>query len=396
MTKFYPRLIQKEVEREISTPEIVVLTGARQVGKTTLFKQIYEKIPSKNKVFLDFENLLHQRIFKEENYDNIWHNLAEFGIKKEEKAYIFIDEIQLYPSAVKVIKYIFDHYRVKFFLTGSSSFYLKGLFPESLAGRKIVFELFPLSFREFLVFRGVKKDLENKLSLKANKKSRISYELYKKFYLEYLTYGGFPKVVLEENYERKKRLLEEIFSSYFEKDVKTLADFREIGKLKELIFLLFPRVGSRVNIDTLASSLEVSRQTVYYYLQFLEQTYFIKLLPKYSKEKGKKIIGQKKLYFSDTGLVSQLFRASLGQLFENSVFQNLRVFYKDIFYFRAKSGKEIDFILPGGIGLEAKINVEKRDLTTLKNLAKKLSLREFYIVSLEYSDFDRVIPAVEI
>ena len=396
MTIFYPRIIQKEIEKEISTPEIIVLTGARQGGKTTLLKQIYEKIPSKNKVFLDFENLLHQKVFKEENYDNVWHNLAEFGVRKEEKAYIFIDEVQLYPSAVKVIKYIFDHYKTKFFLTGSSSFYLKGLFPESLAGRKLVFELFPLSFREFLVFKGVRKDFEDNFSLKAKRKSRISYELYKKFYLEYLTYGGFPKVVLEENYERKKRLLEEIFSSYFEKDVKTLADFRDIGKLKDLIFLLFPRVGGRVNIDTLASNLEVSRQTVYSYLQFLEQTYLIKLLPKYSKDKGKKVIGQKKLYFSDTGLVSQLFRASLGQLFENSVFQNLRVFYKDIFYFRAKSGREIDFILPEGIGLEAKINVEKRDLTTLKNLAKKLSLKEFYIVSLEASEFDRIIPAVEV
>ena len=151
------RRIYTSLEAELETKEMVVITGMRRVGKTTALNHLYGLVKSSNKVMLDLENPLHRKIFEEENYDAVWNNLEVFGIVRTIKAYIFIDEVQNLPELSRVVKYLYDHADVKFVLTGSSSYYLRNLFPESLAGRKMVFELFPLSFGEFLEFKGVKR-----------------------------------------------------------------------------------------------------------------------------------------------------------------------------------------------------------------------------------------------
>src|SRR3990167_4422748 len=143
---FYPRLILPQLEKELETPEITVITGMRQVGKTTLLDHLFSLVANPNKVKLDFENPLSRKIFEEENYDAIWNNLAVFGVNNQSKAYIFLDEIQHLPSIGSVVKYLNDHFDVKFVLTGSSSYYLKNLFGESMAGRKLIFEVYPLTF----------------------------------------------------------------------------------------------------------------------------------------------------------------------------------------------------------------------------------------------------------
>ncbi len=291
---FDPRKILSQLENELETKEIIIITGMRQVGKTTLLKYLFSKVNSKNKVLLDLENPLHRKIFEEENFDNVWKNLAQFNVFNDKKAYIFIDEAQNLPHISQVVKYLYDHWLVKVFLTGSSSYYLKNLFPESLAGRKLVFELFPLTFEEFLIFKNEKKHFPLTFSKKAKNKNKISYEKYIKYYQEFMEFGGLPAVVLEENPQRKKRLLEEIFKSYFEKDVKTLSDFKNLGKLRDLILLLIPRIASKIDITKISSELSLSHETIYTYLLFLEQTYFVSILPKFSKSLDRQIAGGKK------------------------------------------------------------------------------------------------------
>lgn len=134
----YTRKLYNKLAKFVSTPDIIVLTGMRRVGKTTLCRTIFDEIQSDNKVFLDLENPIVQKTFEEKNYDNILGNLKEFGIRGKEKAYVFLDEIQAMPEIPKVVKYLYDHYNLKFFLTVSSGYYLKNLFSESLAGRKFV------------------------------------------------------------------------------------------------------------------------------------------------------------------------------------------------------------------------------------------------------------------
>ena len=391
----FERQIFKKLKGEIETKEITVITGMRRVGKTTALYYLYDLVESKNKVLLDLENPINRKVFEEENYDSVWNNLMQFGITDSQKAYIFLNEVQNLPELSRVVKYLYDHFEIKFFLTGSSSYYLRNLFPESLAGRKIVFELFPLNFAEFLVFKNVQRIEKHTLKEKADEKNKIAYASLNPYYQEFLKFGGFPSVVLEENPDRKRKLLSEIFTSYFEKDAKILADFKDMSKLRDLILLLAPRVASRIEIQKLASELSMSRETVYNYLSFLEQTYFISLLPRYSASIDRQAAGSKKLFFCDMGMVNVLGKVSQGQVFEQSIFQNLRGFY-DIAYFSKDGTNEIDFILDGTYALEAKLSFSPRDSRLLKQRCAGLNVSESYIVTNNFTDRSDAILAVDL
>lgn len=392
---FYSRLILPQLEKELETSEITVITGMRQVGKTTLLNHLFSLVESSNKIKLDLENPLNRKIFEEENYDAVWNNLAVFGVNNESKAYVFLDEIQHLSSIGSVVKYLKDHFDIKFILTGSSSYYLKNLFPESMAGRKLIFEVYPLTFSEFLVFKGISQNRLLSFSEKAVFKNNILYSKLIPFYREYLEYGGFPKVVLQEDPERKKAMLSEIFTSYYENDVKGLADFKDMTKLRDLILLLIPRVGSRIEVTKLAASLGVSRETVYSYLSFLEKTYFIFLISKFSGNIDRQAAGMQKLFLCDVGMVNNLGKASEGQLLEQGVFQNLHVNHAINFYHK-DGGREIDFIVDKKIALEVKTSASKRDIDHLKRRSQGLSLTEAYIISKEYSEEKKVISAIDI
>lgn len=391
----YLRTLFPQLEAELATKEITVITGMRQVGKTTALVYLYDLVKSKNKAMFDLENPLHRKLFEEENYDTVWNNLGQFGITNTEKAYLFIDEVQNLPELSRVVKYLYDHWDVKFVLTGSSSYYLRNLFPESLAGRKMVFELYPLLFSEFLVFKGIDRKRDDSLASKALYKNQIAYDRLVPYYDEFMEFGGFPSVVLEKNAIRKRTMLSEIFTSYFEKDAKNLADFKDMSKLRDLILLLIPRVGSRIDVLKLATTLSVSRETVYNYLSFLEQTYFITLLPKYSGSIDRQAAGSKKVFFCDCGIVNTLGRVSQGQLFEQSVYQNLRNTHT-LAYYNKEGANEIDFIVDGTYALEVKFSLSQHDVATLKRRSATLGTKENYIITHEYSSHPNSISATDL
>lgn len=394
-SKIYDRRLTPFLLNEIEQARIVVLTGMRQVGKTTLMRQIYDEIKIENKVFLDLENPINQKVFEENNYDNIIANLESMGFNVGRKSYIFLDEVQIMPTVVQPIKYLYDHYKIKFFLTGSSSFYLNNLFPESLAGRKVIYELFPLDFEEYLVFKEKPKAILKNFRKKEKNKNQVRFELYKKLYEDYLESGGFPAVAMEKNKTRKRQVLEDIFKSYFEKDVRTLTDFKELGKLRDLILLLANRVGSRIEISKIASELGAARETIYSYLNFLEKTYFIFLLNPFSRSINGEVRGAKKVYFCDTGLLNYLGVVPEGILFENAIFLNLRK-YGVLNYYEKYKGPEIDFVLNKKLSFEAKLKGNNSDLKRLRRVSKNLAIEEYYMVVKTYSALPNTILAQDL
>lgn len=391
----YPRRLALEIQKHINDPQIVVLTGMRRVGKTTLYQSIFEKVESNNKVFLDLENPITQKIFEEENFDNILLNLKEYGINPKEKAYLFLDEIQIIPEIVKSIKYLYDHYRIKFFLTGSSSFYLKNFFPESLAGRKFVFHLRPLDFEEFLVFKQIERQKIDSFEIKDKSKSYLRFEKLKGLFKEFILFGGFPQVVLEENRERKRLHLQDILKSYFEKDVRNLAKFKEIKAFRDLILLLMSRMGSKLDITRLSSELGISRETVYSYLSFLENTFFLSLVEPHTKSPDRLVAKAKKVYFCDTGLANENARLTDGQILENSVF-NCLWHYGEINYYQKTIGQEIDFILNKNIALEVKMKGIQQDLGKLKEISRKLGIENYHVITKEYLGKPGFISVVDL
>jgi len=250
-----------------------------------------------------------------------------------------------------------------------------------------------LTFREFLDFKGLKTVWREKFSEKEKNKNNIQYERLKKFYDEYVAWGGFPSVVLAENQEQKQIRLDDIFKSYFEKDVKTLADVRNLTALRDLLLLLLQRVGSKIEISKLASEVGVSRETVYSYLSFLEGTYFIHLVTPFSRNRDREVSGAKKLYACDVGIVNHFAKVGSGQLLENAVFQNLKPLHEPIHYYQRRTGVEIDFILPkASLTIEVKQTAVSQEYTRAQTIARSLKLKHAFVVSKKFSSQKGFIP----
>ena len=372
---FKYRQILGKIEPFVQAKEAILITGMRRTGKTTLLQYYFERCPGSNKLYLDLENVLNRRYFDEANYERIKHTFEFLGLDFSLPAYVFLDEIQFAPQLPSIVKYFIDHYQVKFFLTGSSSFYLKNLFSESLAGRKVVFELFPLTFQEFLHF----KELPFHLPPNVTEITEAMHETIDPYYDEYLKYGGFPGVVLKSKIEEKEKALEDIFTSYFQLEVLQLGDFRRNETIRDLILLLLEQTGSKLDTQKMCQDLRISRATLYQYLSFLEGTYFIKTIRPYSKGRSVEIRKTPKVYLCDVGLVNRFARLDTGRLFEQSVFQNLRV-KGELHYFQKKSGIEIDFILNKEKAFEVKLSVQGSDVSRLERLSHEIGLREYEVV----------------
>jgi predicted AAA+ superfamily ATPase len=391
------RLLFYELIKDLSHKNALVITGMRQVGKSTLLKQVYDYITDRPKLWFDFENPLDYQLFESIDYKDIYLRLQKMAGGSATDFAVFIDEIQNFPIITKIIKYLIDHYRVKFIVTGSSNYYLKNLFPESLSGRKFLFELPPLGFKEFLYFQNTltleqanKADLNEALE----PKNLLDYEHFNEAYEDYLQFGGFPEVVVTEDRERKTRILKNIFASFFEKDLKLLSDYSDIRELRDLILLLTQRVGSALDISNLASELSAERAKIYNYLEFLQGTFFIRLLPKFSKSIDRSVAGGRKVYFTDSGLLNAIGKITDGQLLENTVINQLCQYarpYGGVSFYNRRNTAEIDAVLNKEIAFEIKLTGTEQDIRYVRKLAGKLNLKQAFVISKNFKDIPGVI-----
>ena len=383
---FINRKIYRELLEHAKSPIVTVLTGMRRTGKTTLVKQLLIDISNKNSIYLDFQRLDIREMFAEKNYEAIRNSLISQGLKPDNMI-VAIDEIQLVPDSPSVIKYLYDHYKIKFIVAGSSSYYLKSLFSESLSGRKRVFELYPLDFEEFLNFKGI---LYSPAGWKTAKFDELSYNRLSSYYNEYVRFGGFPQIVLLENESEKIDQLKDILSSYVSIDIKTLVDFSDERDIYSLIKLLASRVGSKIDYSKLSRIAGLSRHTVKNYISFFEKTYLIQTIGVYTKNIDREIVKARKLYFCDTGIANILSELSSGSQFENTLFNQLSRIGQ-IQYYSLKNGNEIDFIiggdniirgdniLDGKIAIEAKETPTIDDLIKLSSVAKIAKIKDIYL-----------------
>jgi len=387
------RLLYYQVAKQLNHKNALVITGMRQVGKTTLMKQIYDDLSSHSKLWFDFDNPLDQKVFEDNEYRNIYARLQDMSGVGSKRLFVFIDEIQNFPEITKIVKYLIDHFQVKFIVTGSSSYYLKNLFPESLSGRKFLYELNPMSFPEYLYFHdkishneALRQDI--KFTLKS--KDEIAFKKHTQEYDQFMYFGGFPEVVLTKDKETKQDILKNIFSSFFEKDIRVLSDYKDIRELRDLILLLVPRVGSTLQVTRLSNELGIDRVKIYNFLELLQATFFIYLLPKFSRSIDRSVASGRKVYFADTGLLRIIGNVNDAQLFENSVINQLRN-YGEISFYHERNTAEIDAILNKKIAFEIKLTGTEKDTAKVKKLATKLKLKESYVVSRSYRELKGVV-----
>lgn len=373
---FYGRKIYPGLLSHAELPAVTVLTGMRRTGKTTLILQILADLENKNSLYLDLQRPDNRELFEQKNYEAIRDSFIGRGLSPDKQMVIALDEIQLAPDSPGAIKYLSDHHKIKFIVTGSSSYYLKNLFSESLSGRKKIFELHPLDFGEFLTFREVLFQADN---WKERKFNSLEYSRLSSYYEEYIRFGGFPQVVLAKTGQQKNDILLDIMSSYVNIDIRSLADFSDERNLYSLAKLLAGRVGSRVEYTKLSNLTGLSRPTVTNYISFFEKTYLISTVPVYTKNVDREIVKSRKLYFCDTGLANTLAELSSGAQFENTLFNQLSRIGQ-VQYFALKTGHEIDFILDTSLAVEAKETPIDGDMAYLAQMAQNAEISSFKLI----------------
>jgi len=370
----------------------IVITGMRQVGKTSLMRLLYNEFEGK-KLWFDLDNPLDQLLFENIDYNAIYKELANSAqIKPGERLLACIDEIQNLPEITKIIKYLIDHYEVKFIVTGSSNYYLRNLFPESLSGRKFLYVLPVLTYREFLYFKGQLSEdkLSQNLEEAIQSRSKVTVLKARELYDEYLEFGGFPEVALSPDKETKHQILRNIFASFFEKDIKVFTELKNVRELRNLILLLAPRNGNSIDVTKLSSELEINRVKIYNYLEFLEGIFFLKMIPKFSRSIDRTVVGGKKVYFSDTGILNLVAKVTDGQLLETAVANQLTS-YGELSFYNKRNKAEIDFIVDKEIAFEVKQKASEADLKKLQTLCSEIEIERKYLISNNLSEIEGVV-----
>jgi len=336
--------------------EFTIISGPRQSGKTTLLNQLSEKLKEREEEFY-FLTLEDHSILSRLNQHP--ENLFDFVIRSsEKKQFVLLDEVQYLDNPSNFLKLLYDKYqsRLKVIATGSSAFYIDRKFKDSMAGRKHLFELYTLDFDEFLMFRTGTGELQEELRRIRTNNDYISSRRkeLESFFIEYLTYGGYPAVVLADSPERKMERLKELMNSYLKRDIAE-SNIQDQEKFYRLMMILAQQTGSLVNVNELSKTLRLSVTAVENYLYILQKCFHIQLVRPFYSNVRKELIKMPKVYFHDCGLRNVLLgqfnpieqRIDKGMLIENYAYIRLRQLFGNdmIRCWRTADGHEIDFII---------------------------------------------------
>lgn len=322
------RNILSKLQQELTQPEIIILLGPRQVGKTTILKMLdnYARQQGYKTAFFDLEQPQVLADFNRSDKDII-QLISQAG------DVVFIDEFQYVCNISKIFKAIFDSERkIKIICSGSSSLEIHKHLKESLAGRRFLYRIFPLEYTEI-------------------KKNYLEFT-----FEDYLRFGGMPGLTHTNSEERKQQILSELLGSYILKDIKSLVKEENIRAFNHLLYLLSEKQGSTISVHSLSTEVGLSSKAVSRYLDILEQTYVNFRIYSYSKNLGNELKKSCKTYLHDLGVRNMLLkdfsvigsRPDKGIILETFVFLKLQSMLSpnmEIKFWRTKDGGEVDFIL---------------------------------------------------
>ncbi|MFH1415980.1 MAG: ATP-binding protein [Elusimicrobiota bacterium] len=386
------RKIVDQILKYIDDTEIIAIHGSRQVGKTSVMHYIIDnhiakKAIGSNILYMDLEDFALLDICNR-GTDEVIKYIKSKGADLTKRVYLLIDEVQYLENPSSFLKLFHDRYKenVKLIVSGSSSFLIKKKFKDSLVGRTIDFELFTLDFKEFLEFKGLSYDL-------AYPAEAIYRELLP-LYEEFIIYGGYPAIVLEEDAAKKETKLKQIINTYIKKDIRDVGSIRDINKFNNLLRILAAQSGSLVNMAELSNTVGISKNTIDEYIFIMESTYIVRRVPPFHKNIRNELTKMPKMFFEDTGMLNILINTTFskvvtGMLFETGMYSLLRknINLENIYFWRTIKGHEIDFVLnfPAEnklVPLEIKLNYSKKYLTSVNYFLEKYSLKKAFFCSL--------------
>ncbi|NCN51893.1 ATP-binding protein [archaeon] len=372
--------ISKYVSSKLN--KILVLNGFRRVGKTYILlneiNELLKKYSKKEIVYLNFED---ERIpLKKEFLSELIPEIIK--LNGEMPKFLFLDEIQNFPEWSKWLRRVYDLYpSIRFFVTGSSSKMSLNKIPTELRGRYLLNRIFPLSFREFLKFKGFNEEInQNKLI---------------NLFEEYLVYGGLPEVVLSEKND-KLEIAKSYYSSVVNRDLIEIYNIRNKESMKAILNLLVDSTSYSYNkmYNSLKSlQYEIGKNTLIEYINFIEDSFFMFSLSIFSYKVKDRMQYPKKNYFIDNIFLSKIstnFSNNYGRFYENLVAINLLKREDEFFYWRNEKNEEVDFVIKKGKKVEKLIQVcydlknsetFDREIRALLKASKDLKCKNLVVIN---------------
>ncbi len=332
MSNHYKRVILTEFNKKILPNKVLILLGARRVGKTNLIKNYLTTIPKSDYLQLNGEDLDDANLLKERSVSNYSRLLANIKL-------LVIDEAQNIPDIGMILKLIVDSIEgIKIIATGSSVFDLSNKLGEPLVGRKNTIYLFPLAQMEFSEFENYKE-------------TTVKLE-------ERLLFGSYPELEQYPDWKDKITYLKEILNSYLLKDILIFEGIKQSDKILDLLKLIAFQVGQEVSLQELAKQLGISKNTVESYLDLLSKVFVIYKVPGFSRNLRKEITKSNRWYFYDNGIRNAIIgnftrldsRTDVGSLWENYLASE-RVKYQNYtkktvtnYFWRTYDQQELDWL----------------------------------------------------
>ncbi len=384
----------RNIQPPIDTKKIITLIGVRRCGKTSIFyhmiNQLIEKIEKTKILFLNFEDERFE--LNSDELDLILQAYMElYPSYKLSECYFFFDEIQNIPNWEKFIRRMYDTISKNIFITGSNSKLLSSEIATSLRGRTLNFEIFPLSFKEYLSFKDIEVDFYSSKSLAFIKNAQESF----------LKNGSFPETLfLEEIYANKT--LQEYFNVLLYKDLAERYNITNTVALKFFLKRIISSSTKQISINKIfnelkSSGIKIGKNTLYEFLEYVQNIYLALTLQKYDNSLINKELGEKKIYSIDIGLNNATefrFSDDIGKSLENAVFLELKRKEFDIYYYRT-SKSECDFLIFDKNTISDVIqvtfdmsdeNTKSREIKGLIEACKNFDLKSGTIINFDSED----------
>ena len=373
------RSIYEEILTDLTRKEIGIIIGPRQAGKTTLLKELARHCRKEK---------IRYRYFNLEMPADAQYFSRDFGKILNDfcrgKQVILIDEFHYLPNATKLFKSIYDGCKgVKVYASGSSAVEMHRHLKESLAGRRHLYRLFPLSFAEWLPGKSTKLRLPENIHTEV---VRQTHSALRKQLEEYIIFGGMPGLVHEKGTEAKKRLLLDLVVTYIQKDIKALLREEDILSFNRLLVLLAGQEGGLLSENHISQNLNYSLRQVRNDLAILNQMFLLDILKPFFRNRGRELKQTNKIYYFDTGIRNAILRdfrglnqrPDKGELLESFVLhqmqENLKI-SQDIYYWRTREKDEVDFVLVQDripIAIEVKSKMDLMEIPAgIKQFLKK-------------------------
>ena len=339
----FDRIYDKEVIKK-AKKEILFIKGIRRSGKSTILKNyikylLQNGVKKEEILFVNLEEPRFANNLSTSLLDDI--KLAyQYYINPDKKPYIFLDEIQNIDNFEKWLLKEYELNTSFLFATGSNSKLLSKEISSSLSGRYLDVLVYPLNFKEFLYFKGI--EINTPFELVSN---RLQIE---KLFEEYMEFGGFPKVVLENDIELKQNELKVYFDSILLRDIVARYNLDNFKALEQLSVFLLSSIANQFSINKIKNHLNLSFDMTNRYFEYLQNAFIIDTLSLFDWSYKKQLMNPKKIYAIDIGLAKRVsfeVGKKKGDYLENIVFLELKRKYDEIYYYKTKQNYEIDFLV---------------------------------------------------